>query len=487
MKKKEDNLKFMYCIHCGKEIAEGSKFCTYCGGAQNIGGNTANNTDGNRSNDSSSNDNSKGGMFDNLGEKINSTIEDTAKEFEGEFKNFEQSASKTFEGAAGKFEQAAGAAGDMKKNWRDYMTPDNYEKFAAFALLLPFMMGMVNIFISRIFGLLSLIPGVGFIFGIVPLLVKILFLVCTGAGIAASAYQIATYKNKQATWAYVTLAGNVLAFISCLGSIAGWHGVSFFLGLVCLILAIDTISRVVLQNKGMESAPSFGEDMHAYREKYDQYKEYQDKNDENKGYPESYFDGEGTTLLGLIILSVLVSMVSCGIAAPWMICKVTKWKLQHTVIDGRRLDFDGDGATLLGNWILWEVLTVITCGIYSFFVFVALKKWELKHTFYADDPTNRGIFDGNSLQFLGYGILEDVIILLTCGLGTPWAITMVQRWLVRHSVIGEDRLKFVGTALGLLGQFLIIWLLTCVTCGIYYPWGVVRMNKYLTSHTHVDR
>lgn len=70
--------------------------------------------------------------------------------------------------------------------------------------------------------------------------------------------------------------------------------------------------------------------------------------------PNSYYDGSGVELLGYILLTALVSAVTCGIAAPWMICAKYKWKLSHTVINGRRFTFDGTGAGLLGHWIdMW--------------------------------------------------------------------------------------------------------------------------------------
>lgn len=95
---------------------------------------------------------------------------------------------------------------------------------------------------------------------------------------------------------------------------------------------------------------------------------------------ESYFDGRLIQLIGVRLLSLLVSVITLGIAVPWSVCFARKWEAKHTVIDGKRLVFDGTGMQLFGNWIKWLLLTIITLGIYSFWVGIAMKKWIVKHT-----------------------------------------------------------------------------------------------------------
>lgn len=95
---------------------------------------------------------------------------------------------------------------------------------------------------------------------------------------------------------------------------------------------------------------------------------------------ESYFDGGLLELIFWRILGGLITVCTLGICAPWAICMVYNWEINHTVIDGRRLYFDGTAMQLFGNWIKWLLLTVITCGIYAFWLNISLKKWITKHT-----------------------------------------------------------------------------------------------------------
>ena len=95
---------------------------------------------------------------------------------------------------------------------------------------------------------------------------------------------------------------------------------------------------------------------------------------------ESKFDGGLLGLIGVNLLTCLVSLITLTNAVPWMVCYKERWISRHTVIDGRRLTFDGSGIQLFGNYIKWLLLTIITIGIYSLWLGIKMKKWVVMHT-----------------------------------------------------------------------------------------------------------
>lgn len=95
---------------------------------------------------------------------------------------------------------------------------------------------------------------------------------------------------------------------------------------------------------------------------------------------ESYFDGGLFQLIGWSLLGFLITIFSFGILYPWAVVMVYGWKINHTVINGRRLKFSGTAVGLFGNWIKWLILMIITLGIYSFWVGIALEKWRVRNT-----------------------------------------------------------------------------------------------------------
>lgn len=99
---------------------------------------------------------------------------------------------------------------------------------------------------------------------------------------------------------------------------------------------------------------------------------------------ESYFDGGLLSFIGWSILGFLVTTLTFGICYPWAVCMVYGWRINHTVVEGKRLQFNGKALGLFGNWIKWLLLCIITLGIYSFWLMISLEKWKVKNTSFAD-------------------------------------------------------------------------------------------------------
>ena len=63
----------------------------------------------------------------------------------------------------------------------------------------------------------------------------------------------------------------------------------------------------------------------------------------------SYFDGGLLSYIGWIILGSLLTSCTFGICYPWALCMIYGWKINHTVIEGRRLKFNGTAVGLFIN------------------------------------------------------------------------------------------------------------------------------------------
>lgn len=95
------------------------------------------------------------------------------------------------------------------------------------------------------------------------------------------------------------------------------------------------------------------------------------------------FDGGAGTYLGTSILAVLITLVTLGIAYPYALVLMQRWKAKHTFIDGKQLTFTGTGLGLFGHWIKWFLLCIITLGIYGFWVQPRVVRWTVEHTDFA--------------------------------------------------------------------------------------------------------
>ena len=93
-------------------------------------------------------------------------------------------------------------------------------------------------------------------------------------------------------------------------------------------------------------------------------------------------------------------------------------------------------------------------------------------------------FTGGLLGLIGINLLQVLMIGLSLGLGTPWAICMKERWMARHTIIDGKQLTFDGTGSQLFGNYIKWFLLTILTLGIYGFWLDIKMKQWITKHTH---
>lgn len=68
--------------------------------------------------------------------------------------------------------------------------------------------------------------------------------------------------------------------------------------------------------------------------------------DEEYVKEESFFDGKTIQLIGINILSKIITIFSLGLLYPFAICLKLKWINKHTIINRKKLVFAGNGLQL---------------------------------------------------------------------------------------------------------------------------------------------
>ena len=126
----------------------------------------------------------------------------------------------------------------------------------------------------------------------------------------------------------------------------------------------------------------------------------------------SKFTGNTFGLMGIYVLTVLLSGLTLGLGTPWASCMMIRWIAKNTVIDGKRFEFKGTGGRLWGAMLLWALVPVIvfiagtvlvyffpneTVGLlvyaawclfllfYVFWVMLQEIKWYVKHTHFVEE------------------------------------------------------------------------------------------------------
>ncbi len=198
----------------------------------------------------------------------------------------------------------------------------------------------------------------------------------------------------------------------------------------------------------------------------------------------SYFDGGTLGLIGWRVLAGFLVTITLGIAFPWAMCMLERWKAKHTVINGRRLKFTGSGLGLLGKYLLGMFLTFITFGIYGIWFGLSLEKWRVKHLVYEDDDgTYESKFTAGVGGWFVNCLLKGLITAVTLGIGYAWAEKRFIQWKLEHTQIGGSTFVFNGTGSQLFVKYLLLGLLTPLTLGIYAIFFPVILMKWETSNT----
>lgn len=143
------------------------------------------------------------------------------------------------------------------------------------------------------------------------------------------------------------------------------------------------------------------------------------------------YRGDMKTLATKVFINLILTYVTLGIYAPWMMCNLKKHVYENTAVNGQmgRLVFDGSASELLGKYIIGMILTYCTLGIYSF--------WFMNDIFAFMWENTK--LDGRPFQFrkdpgglFGTLILNYLLVYCTMGIYAPWMMCNLFKWEAEH-------------------------------------------------------
>lgn len=488
----------MFCTKCGNKLPDGAKFCPKCG--------------------------SKVGPVPSnaIQEKIEETTERVADEITDTVKSVSNEVSSAVDAVSQKASEAKEKVkvdfDNFNEDVKNFKFQDLLEKKyvdlgSIASSIAPFVMFILVYIVldvlGIVFGLLTFVPFIGnvirILFDVIYYVPLVLFTVISIYSIVVLIYRAVNNQETDTVNIFQIITG-VISLFSLLGYFIWQIHWARWIGLILIVLGLDFFVKAIINKEEISGTLDFGQDVSFIKEKIADIKaqrkaekEAQAASDEEvmsnmikaDKEGESSFDGNGISLFGYSLLTGLLSLVTCGLAAPYGIVLITRWRVGHTIINGKRLTFNGTAMQLWGLYIKWFLLTIITCGIYSYFAYVDYKKWEARHTSYEGSPELRGIypgsqFTGNSFEYLGYSILTTLVTIITCGIAYSWMACLLNKWELTHTNINKQKLSFDLTGGKAFGTYFLVGLLTIITCGIYAPWGTCKINRMIYSNTHID-
>ena len=191
------------------------------------------------------------------------------------------------------------------------------------------------------------------------------------------------------------------------------------------------------------------------------------------------FDARLDGLTGIAVKGFLLSLVTFGIYRFWYMTNLRRFFWSRTLVDGSPAEYTGSGKELfLGFLVALAILVPVYVGLFavsllspslapfsapiSFLVLFLLGQYALYRgrRYRAMRTLWRGIRlgqDGSGLAFAARAAGWWLLTLLTLGLAFPFMRAGLERYRIRHTLIGVERMGSTARGRTILGPWLLIY------------------------------
>lgn len=188
------------------------------------------------------------------------------------------------------------------------------------------------------------------------------------------------------------------------------------------------------------------------------------------------FTGQGGDLFGKLFLAMIPIV---GIAMRQN--GVNEWRYNNTTMDGQQLQYTGTWGSLFGVLFVQGLLTMITCGIYAPWAAVNLKKWEMEHVMVNGQP-GRLRYEATGGDLWAKQIIGQLLLMVTCGIYYRWFVQDMFEFHWSKTTLDGRPFTFRKDVGGYFSAMFVPQLLTGITCGIYAPWWAAASRKWECEH-----
>lgn len=143
-------------------------------------------------------------------------------------------------------------------------------------------------------------------------------------------------------------------------------------------------------------------------------------------------DGSTGRYVGMSLLYGLLSVVTLGLAVPWMNTALQRYKIEHTIFGNRRFSFTGTGRGLIGKWLVVYALGALPLLVFAAMNFsVWLEMLELFSTPDVDEDDFRMLGE----QIGGFWLLP--LMYVGGGIAWIWYSIAQFRYFVANTQFGD--------------------------------------------------
>lgn len=179
--------------------------------------------------------------------------------------------------------------------------------------------------------------------------------------------------------------------------------------------------------------------------------------------------GVGVILLGMIVTTILFMQ------------KFQEFYYQNLKLDGQNCEYRGDLKSLAAKFFINLLLTYVTLGIYAPWMMCNLKKHVYENTA-VNGQMGRLVFEGSPGELLGKYIIGMVLTYCTLGIYSFWFMNDIFAFMWENTKLDGRPFQFRRDPGGLFGTLILNYLLVYCTLGIYMPWMMCNLFKWEAEH-----
>jgi uncharacterized membrane protein YjgN (DUF898 family) len=128
------------------------------------------------------------------------------------------------------------------------------------------------------------------------------------------------------------------------------------------------------------------------------------------------------------VKQALLMSITLGIYMPWAMSNTLRFLADRTAIGDARFRYTGNGGAVAKVFFVGVLLSIVTLGIYAPWLMAKLYAYGLQNFWVgsAKSATNFS-FRRTGGQLLVEGIVAQLLVIFTFGIGLPWAIVKMMR------------------------------------------------------------
>lgn len=222
------------------------------------------------------------------------------------------------------------------------------------------------------------------------------------------------------------------------------------------------------------------------------------------------FEGNGTELLGIMLLNSLLSILTLGLYYPWARVARLKFLYQNTYLNGTPFVFSGNGKELFKGFVKFFAALVVVYGLYFWARTTAeltaiLAATGLVLLFFAaiiplavhgalryrlSRTSWRGIhfgYRGDRMRLFWDMWLGYFLSTITVGLYNSWFVNSLRKYIIGNVRFGSLYFGYNGDGGELFWINFKGRILSFLTLGIYYFWYRAEFLRYFVNHTYVEQ